>query len=320
MKLLLIFLFILFLSCPSCEKIEYYIPKPECTSDWLTNPVYHRPVQVITVGKNAPDIFSATVNGTRWKADSGIYAYYYKGRGYINGRNKDYAVSISFTNDDPSGATFNLLFYKTNSAYSYSIKEKSLSNINYDAESNTLSLNFSIRCEVLYQNNGSTASFAFENGAVQNAKCEVLFCRPVYKEENSLSPRAGEWNLIEITDCNTNSQYFPPCYYKTGIYLDTIVNNPEYHSLYKYTLHAWCGNESSPSYEYLNDTTIITSSGGATQIGMTAEGHDFEGMFFTLMNSNTLIIKQKNNLLELKTLNNIFLRFYKGTDTWDYKK
>jgi hypothetical protein len=205
-------LFLLLLIITTCERVgnlQFYIPRPECKSDWLTSIYYHQPVLKQPAEGDDTDTTYVRINGNSWKAK--------------------------------------------------------------------------------------------------------LFCRPDYKlkmfEENT--GYYGEWKLIEITDCITNSVYYPPCEYGVYFELDTVKSNQSPGQLYEFSIRASLRNCFSCSFKFLNDTTIVTSSISGTQVLDVAWVMDYEHLFSHLLSRDTLIIKSKRNLLELKTANKTFLRFFK---------
>jgi hypothetical protein len=306
MKYFVIILFICFLTIPSCEKIELYIPRPECKSDWLTNSSYHSNVYNPSDIKNLPESFTANINGKPWKADSSASGYYYKGHIGVWGSDKDYRIAINFEENDFENAGINILNY-----YGSEVLEKEMNLIEFDPVNGTISINFNARLRLRTSYPGEYREVVIEDGKIQNIKFEKLSCRPDYVIRNIDSPLKGIWYLIEITDCTTNSQYFPPCDYNAFISFDTL-NTGAYSTLsYDHYVSAWCANEFGSSYKFLNDTTIVTSSGSVTQVGVASYAKDYENLFFSLLCCDTLILKQNKNLLEIKKRDNIFLRFYK---------
>ena len=158
-----------------------------------------------------------------------------------------------------------------------------------------------------------------------------LYKRPAYKLAQSDSSlylccksedrwfEGGWWELIEISDCSAGKVYYP-CARNPGeqsmLGFDPEKHpdwNQSYPEQFPYenfcTATTW--NSSTFTYKYLNDSTIITSHGGATQAGVSPEASVFFRMYLTLLHNTTLIIKKNKNLLELRTPDNVFLRFYK---------
>jgi hypothetical protein len=305
-KYSVIFLFIFFITVPSCEKIDMYIPKPECKSDWLTNALYHTNVYKPTDVDNLPETFTAIINGRPWKADSSSSGYYYKGHISVWGSDKNYWIGISFNENDFENAKINILNYPWSE-----VLEKELNLIEFDPINGTISINFKARVRLKTSYNSEYSQVVIENGKINNVKFEELSCRPNYVLQDTDSPLKGIWHLIEITDCTANSQYFPPCGYNPFISFDTL-NSGAYNTLpYKQYVSAWCANEFGPSYKLLNDTTIVISQGSVTQVGIASYAKDYENLFFSLLCCDTLILKRNKNLLEIRKRGNIFLRFYK---------
>jgi hypothetical protein len=89
--------------------------------------------------------------------------------------------------------------------------------------------------------------------------------------------------------------------------------HPDLNQYYPYEnfCYAITGNMAEYTYEYLNDSTIITAFCGATQVGLTPEGSALWELYLSLLRNTTLVIKKHLNLLELRTPDNVFLRFYK---------
>ena len=158
-----------------------------------------------------------------------------------------------------------------------------------------------------------------------------LYKRPAYKLAQSDSSlylccksedhwfEGGWWELIEISDCSAGKVYYP-CACNPGeqsmLGFDPEKHpdwNQSYPEQFPYenfcTATTW--NSSTFTYKYLNDSTIITSRGGATQAGVSPEASAFFRMYLTLLHNKTLIIKKNRNLLELRTPDNVFLRFFK---------
>lgn len=308
-KVILLAVLLIFLSFTTCEKVgihDYYFPKLECKSDWLTNPNYHKAKYKQPTIKNPPKSFTAIINGKPWRADSLVSASYYNGHASVGGYNKDYWVVIHVDKNDFANANIYILNYAGDK-----VLEKEINIVEFDTINGTVSINFKAKLELHTSYPVQISQVVIENGKIENVKFEELFCRPDYVLQNSDSPLKGIWHLIEITDCATNTQYYPPCNYHPFISFDTLNAGQSSPSLYKHHVSAWCGNEFSPSYEFLNDTTIIVSNGSVTQVGVSAVGKDFEELFFSLLCCDTMIIKQNKNLLEIKKHGNIFLRFYK---------
>jgi hypothetical protein len=158
-----------------------------------------------------------------------------------------------------------------------------------------------------------------------------LYKRPAYKLAKSDSTlylsckteenwyESGWWTLIEIANCNEGKVYYP-CAKNTGEQ-SMLGFDPEKHPLWNqsdpqyYPYENFCTattwNSSTFTYKYLNDSTIITSHGGATQAGVSAEAAAFFSRYLKLLQNTTLVIKKNKNLLELRTPDNVFLRFYK---------
>lgn len=157
-----------------------------------------------------------------------------------------------------------------------------------------------------------------------------LYKRPAYKLANSdsslyLYPTktwewdGGWWELIEIAECNTGKVYYP-CARVPGeeSFLGFDPDkHPEYCQSYPdlFPFENFCiastWNSSTFTYKYLNDSTILTSHGGATQAGVSPEAGAFFKLYLSYLQNTTLIIKKHKNLLELRTPDNVFLRFYK---------
>jgi hypothetical protein len=158
-----------------------------------------------------------------------------------------------------------------------------------------------------------------------------LYKRPTYKLAKSDSSlylccksddswfEEGWWKLIEIADCNEEIVYYP-CARNAGEqsmlgfdpdkHPDLNLSDPDLYTYENFcTATTW--NSSTFTYKYLNDSTIITSRGGATQAGVSTEAAAFFRMYLRLLHNNTLVIKKHKNLLELRTPDNVFLRFYK---------
>ena len=317
MKLLKIALLIILLFITSdCEKIEsFYYPRPECGSDWLTNAYYHQQVDNIPEITNSPDAFAATINGTSFSGTSFVKASYYKEHISVWTSNDDYYIALNLE-DNGNGNSYIELELNKYTSYSRELLEKTITLTDLDPVNGTVSIEFSARFKVhTYTPTVFDGDIVIENGKIQNVKFMQLFCRPDYTLSNADSILYGTWNLIEITDCNTNSVYYPPCYClftNPLIDIDTAkraFTDEDY--IYDYDLSAWEVNEYSISYKFLNDTTIVTSGGWVTQVGATLYELDYENLFFSLMSMDTITIKLNKNLLELKTSENVFLRFYK---------
>jgi hypothetical protein len=309
-------LIILLLITSDCEKTEsFYYPRSECGSDWLTNAYYHQQVDKVPEITNSPDAFTATINGTPFSGTSFVKASYYKERISVWTSNGDYYISLDLEENGNGSSQIELNLNKY-TAYSRKLLEKTITLTDLDPVNGTVSIEFSARFEVhTYTPTVFDGDIVIENGKIQNVKFMQLFCRPDYTLSNADSILYGTWNLIEITDCNTNSVYYPPCYClftNPLIDIDTAKRafTDEY-LIYDYDLRAWEVNECSMSYKFLNDTTIVTSGGGATQVGSTIYELDYESLFFSLITKDTITIKLNKNLLELKTSENVLLRFYK---------
>ena len=158
-----------------------------------------------------------------------------------------------------------------------------------------------------------------------------LYKRPAYKLAKSDSSlylypsnteycewEGGWWELIEITDCSDAKVYYPCAFPGEESYLgfdpdkhpSLVQSNPDLYPYENFCI-ATTWNSSTFTYKFLNDTTIITSYGGATQAGVSPEASAFFRMYKALLQNRTLTIKKNKNLLELKTPDNVFLRFYK---------
>jgi len=159
-----------------------------------------------------------------------------------------------------------------------------------------------------------------------------LYKRPAYKlakSDSSLylyptssSPgefEGGWWELIEIADCIEGKVYYPCARipgeksylgFDPGKHTDWNQSDPELFPYENFCI-ATTWNSSTFTYKYLNDSTIVTSRGGATQAGVSQEARAFFQMYLSLLHNKTLIIKQHMNLLELRTPDNVILRFYK---------
>jgi hypothetical protein len=305
-KLAVLLILLVFTTCEKDGIQEYYYPKLECESDWLTNPEYHMAVYRPPAIKNSPKSFTATVNGKLWQADSLVSASYYKGNVVIGGYNKDYWVVIRFSKNDYSNANIYVLNYDGNK-----VLEKGLKIVDLDTIRGTVSVNFRAIIELHTSYPVQISQVIIEAGKIENVKFKDLFCRPDYVVQNTDTALRGIWHLIEISNCTTNSQYYPPCGYDPFISFDTLNSGPPVSSGYNNFVSAWCVNEFSPSYEFLNDTTIVISNGGESQVGTGEIVGDFEKLFFSLLCCDTMVIKQNKNLLEIKKRGNIFLRFYK---------
>ena len=159
-----------------------------------------------------------------------------------------------------------------------------------------------------------------------------LYKRPAYKLAKSdsslylypISSSPGEfdggwWELIEIADCIEGKVYYPCARipgeksflgFDPDKHTDWNQSDPELFPYENFCI-ATTWNSSTFTYKYLNDSTIVTSRGGATQAGVSQEARAFFQMYLSLLHNKTLIIKQHMNLLELRTPDNVFLRFYK---------
>lgn len=153
----------------------------------------------------------------------------------------------------------------------------------------------------------------YNRPAYKLAKYDVslyLCCKTEYGFED------GWWTLVEIADCNSGIVYYPCRYVGSRLGFEPD-KKPELNQLYpeqypyEYFITATTGNASGFTYQYLNDSTIITSGGGATHAGVPQEVQDFFLMYASLLQNTTLVIKKNRNLLELRTPENVFLRFYK---------
>lgn len=157
-----------------------------------------------------------------------------------------------------------------------------------------------------------------------------LYKRPAYKLAKTdsslfLFPSGepwefvGWWTLIEIADCNKEIVYYPCA--RDPLEATMLGFDPNKHSDYNesypdlYPYENFCiattYNSSTFTYKYLNDSTILTSRGGATQAGLSPEATKLFRMYLSLLHNTTLVIKKNKNLLELRTPDNVFLRFYK---------
>jgi hypothetical protein len=159
-----------------------------------------------------------------------------------------------------------------------------------------------------------------------------LYKRPAYKLAKSDSSlylypanntsgqfEGGWWKLIEITNCSAATVYYP-CALNPGEN-SMLGFDPDKHpdlcqsylDLFPYENFciATTWNSSTFTYKYLNDSTIITSHSGATQAGLSPEATELFRMYLSLIQNTTLVIKKNKNLLELRTPDNVFLRFYK---------
>jgi hypothetical protein len=159
-----------------------------------------------------------------------------------------------------------------------------------------------------------------------------LYKRPAYKLAKSDSSlylypanntsgdfEGGWWELIEIADCSAGKVYYP-CALNPGEesmlgfdpdkHPDLCQSYPDLFPYENFCI-ATTWNSSTFTFKYLNDSTILTSHGGATQAGVSPEAAAFFKLYLSLLQNTTLIIKKHRNLLELRTPDNVFLRFYK---------
>lgn len=311
-KLKIILIFLLLVIFIRCEKTEdLYTPGIVCTSDWLTNMSYHLPVVPSDIAALQPS-FTISVDGLPWTANT-IYATKGSdGKRNINILGSHLFFYISFYGSRADTARITLDPYY---ASSNKIIEKKIGHCSYNEQTGVLNMDFSLKVVQHYTYPSDyTDTIEYTAGKIRDTRVHDFYERTEYKLSTADSVLHGEWRLIEITDCASGELLYPPYVWPFYMEFDTTGfkydPDPQYYP-YKYPAHIYGRNSHSLSFEFINDTTIVTSGDGSTQAGMAKEDADYYYMLCDLVDWTTLTLKMNKNLLELKTKDNIYLRFFK---------
>lgn len=310
LKPLLVFLALILF--PTCEKQQdYYTPEVECRSDWLTNPYYHQPVAKIPAVTNSPDAMTGVISGVKWKSESSPWGYHYKSVTRVSGLYNSMKIVVNYIKGSPAESDFYVM--KGNTYFSYAVREGNITSFSIDTVARIINMQFNTRMIYRDVNSNDYDTIIVESGKVTNLKYADQFGRPEYVLQKADSAFGGYWNLIEICDCSAGKVYYPPHESSFFIDFDTVKYSSGSSQSYPYHYPVLAGawNDSQFSYDFINDSTIVTSTGGATQVGTTLEEQDYFSMFYHLIEGRTLTVKKNKNLLELITEENVYLRFFK---------
>jgi heat shock protein HslJ len=140
-----------------------------------------------------------------------------------------------------------------------------------------------------------------------------LFARPDFETKDIETDLFGKWYLIEITDSESNSTYYPPVDRQPTI---TFYNNPNQTEWafdgyeFDFPFEANVANTFMSSFNAANDS--VTISEGKQTVVLSEKSHwmQFEKLFFSALFEKSYETQIIKNILTLKNENKELL-FYK---------
>ncbi len=262
-----------FSSCEEEQPVEDVLETYSCAAWNETNHTSEK--------DSDPDFqFSAAINGEDWAATSGVSAY----------------TTMVAGNDDQFGFSFNFGNIRVRK---------------YDGESNDYSRGTLIRSNVVLDTVNRLVSFDFEgtifdnhdlfdtdsiqitNGHVVNLPYSSQeYSKPEFFVTTGERELTCIWDVVEVYDCESDTTHYP----LTGFW--SLVNFTNENKLL-----AFSGtNTRSGEYAWLNDSTI--SAPEYISHKAYGPGMEFEGILFQATTGNELVLRKKNNLLEIVNLDN----------------
>ncbi|MFZ6012008.1 MAG: hypothetical protein ACOYXT_16820 [Bacteroidota bacterium] len=145
-------------------------------------------------------------------------------------------------------------------------------------------------------------AISITNGEFNDIALKQLFCPVEYAETSGQAEMInGKWNLIGFLDQGSETLSYPPCERPVDLSFTSNLNDGDNTvPSYRYQLMG-----SGPingffmSYEFIDDSTIITSSLLSTRAGGPRYMSDYEERLFNSLASKQLKFRIQNNILTI---------------------